>query len=68
MMCLVLLFDTTQDGDRVLNAGLVHEHRLETTLQSSILLYVLAILVKGRRAYGMKLATCQCRLDHIARV
>ncbi len=68
VMSLIPLLQTTQDGDRVLNARLAHEHLLETTLKRRILLDVLAIFVQSGRADQAQLATGQHGLEHIARI
>ena len=64
----VLLLQATQDGDGVLHRRLAHQHRLETTLERSIFLDVLAVLIKRGGTDGMQLATSQRRLEHVARV
>ena len=51
VMALVALLETAEDGDRVLDAWLPDEHRLEPALERWILLDVLPILVQGRGAY-----------------
>ena len=57
-----------QDGYGVLNCRLVNEDDLESPLQRSILLNVLAIFVKRGRSYQMELATGQHWLEHISGV
>jgi len=65
---LVPLLQPAQDGDRVLERGLAHEHGLEAPLERRILLDVLAVLVERRRAHHVQLAARQRRLQHVGRV
>ena len=60
--------EAAQDGNGVLGVGLVHQHGLETTFQSRVLLDVLAVLVDGGRAYAVQLAAGQHGLEQVARV
>ncbi len=59
---LVPLLEAPQDADCVLHRRLLHHHRLEPTLEGGILLDILAVLVKGRRADAVQLAPRQHRL------
>jgi hypothetical protein len=59
---------TPQDRDRVLDRWLVDEHGLKPPLERSVLLDVLAVLVKSGRADHVQLAAGQHRLEHVARV
>ena len=68
MVNLVLLLQSTQDGDGVLNGRLANDNGLEAALESGILLDVLAIFVERRSADGMQLASRESRLEHIARI
>ncbi len=65
---LVLLLEAAQDRDRVLDARLADEHRLEPALERGVLLDVLAVLVERRRADRVQLAARERRLEHVARV
>ncbi len=65
---LVALPQAAQDGDGLLHAGLVHEHRLEAPLQRRVLLDVLAVLVEGRGADGVQLAPGEHRLEQVGGV
>ena len=65
---LVPLLQAAQDGDRVLDAGLGDEHRLEPTLERRVLLDVLPVLVERRRADRAELASGQHRLQQVPRV
>ncbi len=65
---LVPLFQSTQDRNGVLHSWLVHHYRLETPLQSLILLDILAVLVESSCADTVELAPCQHRLEQIAGV
>ena len=65
---LVPLAQAAQDGDRLLDRRLVHEHRLEAPLERRILLDVLAVLVERRRADGVQLAPGEHRLEQVGGV
>ena len=65
---LVALAQAAQDRDRLLDRGLVDEHRLEAPLQRGVLLDVLAVLVERRRADGVQLAARQHRLEQVGGV
>ena len=56
-----------QDGDGVLDRGLVDQHGLEAPLQGGVLLDVLAVLVEGGGADHVQLAAGQHGLEHVAR-
>ena len=64
-MDLVPLAQASQNGDRLLDRGLVHENRLEAPFQGRVLLDVLAVFVQSRRADGVQLAAGQHRLEKI---
>ena len=68
MVDLVALAQAAQDGDRLLDGGLVHEHRLEAALQGGVLLDVLAVLVERGGADGVQLAARQHRLEQVGGV
>ena len=68
VMDLVALLQAAQNGDRVLDRGLVHQHLLETSLERRVLLDVLAVLVQGRGADAVQFTAGQRRLEHIAGV
>ncbi len=68
VMHFVFFFQATQDGDSVFNAGLVHQHFLETPLQSSIFFDVFTVFVQCGRADAMQFAARQRRLEHVARI
>jgi hypothetical protein len=65
---LVLLLEAAQDRDRVLDARLADQHRLEAALERLVLLDVLAVLVERRRADAAQLAARQRRLEHVGGV
>ena len=67
-MDFVLFLQATQNCDGVFDRRLAYQHRLETTLKSSILFDVLAVFVERGGTDSMKLATGQSRLQHIARI
>ena len=62
------LAQAAQDRDRVLDRGLVDEHRLEAAFEGGVLLDVLAVLVEGGRADHVQLAAGEHRLEHVAGV
>ena len=65
---LVALAQAAQDGDRLLDAGLVDVDGLEAPLQGGVLLDVLAVLVERRGADGVQLAARQHRLQQVGGV
>ena len=64
----VALLEAAQDGNRVLNGRLAHHDRLETTLQSGVLLDILAVFIQRRRTDAVQLAARQHRLQEVAGV
>ena len=68
MVNLIALLQATQNTNGVLYARLTDKDLLETTLQRSILLDVLAVLIQGRRTDQAELTTSQHRLNHVARI
>ena len=68
VVVLVFFLQSTQDGNRLRGSRLVHHYHLETTLQSLVLLKILAVLLDSRRTYGPKLSTGQGRLQDIGSV
>src|SRR5690349_23482194 len=68
VMLLVLVLQTAQDRDGVLDARLIDEHRLEAPGQCSVLLDVLAILVERGGADAVQLAAGERRLQQIGSV
>ncbi len=65
---LVALLQAAQDGDRVLDRGLAHEHRLEPPLERRVLLDALPVLVERGRADAAQLPARQGRLQQVRRV
>jgi len=65
---LIALAQTTENADRVFDGRLADQHRLESTLESGVLLDVLAVLVKRRRADRVQFAAREHRLQHVRRV
>ena len=63
---LVTLLQTPEDGDRVLDPRLVHEHGLETAFEGRVLLHVLAVLVQGGGPDAVQLAARERGLEHVA--
>ena len=62
VMLLIVVGDTAQDLQRVLDVGLIHRHGLEAALQRRVLFNVLAVLVEGGGADHLDLAAAQGRL------
>ncbi len=62
---LVALAEPAQDRDRLLDARLVDDDRLEAALERGVLLDVLAVLVEGRRPDRVELAAGQHRLEQV---
>ena len=65
VMILVATAQPTQDGDAVLDVGLVDIDRRKAAFERRILLDVLAILVERRGADALQLAARQRRLEHV---
>ena len=62
---LVLLLESAQDRDRVLDGGLADEHRLEAPRQRRVLFDVLAKFVERGRADAVQLATGERGLQQV---
>src|SRR5690606_7685349 len=62
------LLQATQDRDRVLDRGLADEDRLEATLEGSVLLDPLLVLVQRRRADAAELAAREGGLQQVRRI
>ena len=65
---LVALLEAAQDGDRVLDGGLVDHDRLEAALQGGVLFDVLGVFVQGRGADAVQLPARQHGLEQVAGV
>ena len=65
---LQALPQAAQDRDGVLDRRLVHDDRLEATLESRVLLHVLAVLGERGCTDHVQLAAGQHRLEHVAGV
>src|SRR5215213_9293183 len=63
VVCLIPVPQTAKNIDRVGNRRLRHLDRLEAALQGGVHLHILAILVQGRGADGLKLAPGQHWLE-----
>ncbi len=68
VVLLVAVLEPAEDRDRVLDGGLLHEHRLEAALERGVLLDVLAVLVERGRADRPQLAAGEHRLEEVRRV
>ncbi|KJV02376.1 hypothetical protein VF34_02190 [Rhodococcus sp. PML026] len=64
VVCLVAIAQTLEDLDGVLDGRLADLDGLETTLESGVLLDVLAVLVEGGGTDGLQFATSQLRLEN----
>ena len=65
---LVLLLQTTQDRNGVLDGRFAHHNGLETTGERRVLLDVLAVFVERGRADRVQVATGERRLEDVAGV
>ena len=68
MMILVLLAKAPQNLHRLVDRRWIHDDGLEATLEGTILLDVLPVLVERRRADTLQFAAGERRLEHVARV
>ena len=62
----VSLFQSSKDRDCILNGWLIYQDRLETTLQCSILLNILTILIQCCCTDTMQFTSGKHRLKHIS--
>ena len=62
----VSLFQSSQDRDCILNGWLIYQNRLETTLQCSILLNILTILIQCCCTDTVQFTSGKHRLKHIS--
>ena len=62
---LVLVLEPAEDGDGVLDGGLLDEDGLEPPLEGRVLLDVLPVLVEGGGADAAKLPAREGRLQHV---
>ena len=67
-MILVTGFNIIQYFHRLVKRGRFHQHLLETTFQSTVLLYILAILVQRRSPNTLNFSASQRRFQHIGRI
>ena len=65
VVLLVALLQSSQDADAGRHIGLVHLYRLETALQSLVLLEILLVLVQRGGTNAAQFATSQCRLQNV---
>ena len=65
VVVLIALLQTAQDADGTQLVGLVHHHRLETTLQRLVLLKVFLVFVERGGADGTELAAGQGRFQNV---
>ena len=59
MEYLIALLKSPQYGDSILHRGFIHHHRLESSFQRSVLLYILAVLIECGGADTVKLSPGQ---------
>ena len=64
----VLLLQTTENGDRLWDSGLLDQDLLETSLESLILLDILAVLAESGSTNAVQLTTSQHGLEKIGSV
>jgi len=60
--------EALQNLDRLVDCGRIHDDRLETTLQSAVLLDVLPVFVKRGGSDALKLSARQGGLEHVRRI
>ncbi len=65
VMDFVLLFDPTEDAERVLGCRLKDGYRLESSFERGVFLDVLTVLFDRRRSDGVELPTCERGLEEI---
>ena len=68
MVMLVAVLDVTQYLECLIESGGLHLDLLETTLQGSVLLYRVTILVEGCGSDALYCSTSQCRLHDICSI
>src|SRR5699024_4446749 len=68
VVSLVLLFQATQDRDRVFDARLADVHLLEAAFESGVGLDAFAVLFARRRAVHLQRTSCQGLLEYVAGV
>ena len=68
VVVLVTLLQTSEDGDALCRARLIHKHHLEPSLQGLIGLKVLLVLVQGSTADGSELTAGQGRLKDVGSI
>ena len=66
MVLLILLFQTAQNGDGILNGRLGNQHGLETTSKRRVLFDIFAVLIQGCCPNGTQLTAGKCRLQNVA--
>ena len=59
---LISRFQTTQNGDRIFHARLLHKNRLEPPFKRGVLFNILPVLVERCCADAVQFASCQHRL------
>ena len=65
MVDFVAFLEASKNCDRVLDAWLVHHHRLEPALQSGVLFDILPVFVKRRRPDRAEFAARELGLEKI---
>ncbi len=65
MMDLITLFQSAQNGNRVLNSRLANKDLLEPAFQGRVFFYVLAVFVKRGGADTSQFTAGQSGLEHI---
>ena len=68
VMDFVAFAQSAQDGNRVFDARLVHEHGLEPALERLVLFDVFPVFVKRCRADAVQFAARKHGLEQVARV
>ena len=65
MMNLVPFLESPQNRNRVFHRWLFHEHGLETTLESRVFFYMLAIFIQGRCPDQMEFSPRKHRFEQV---
>ena len=62
------LFQASEDGNRIFHRRLIDQHLLESSFECGVFFDVFTIFIQGRSTDAVKLASCQFRLQEVARI
>ena len=68
VMDFVALLEASQNRNTVLHTRLLDQHSLEAALERGVFFHALAVLVEGRGADAVELASGECGLEHVSGV